>query len=87
MSHFHSLTIKSIDKVTDTAVAITFDVPENLKEKFSFKAGQYITLKTLLMAKTYEEIILSVLQKTVETLQLLSKQLKMERFLFMLILL
>ena len=46
MSHFHSLSIKSIDKVTDTAVAITFDVPENLKEKFSFIAGQYITLKT-----------------------------------------
>ena len=46
MSQFHSLIIKSIDKVTDQSVAITFDVPENLKEKFSFKAGQYITLKT-----------------------------------------
>lgn len=46
MSHFHSLTIKSVDKVTDNSVAITFDVPDNLKEKFSFKAGQYITLKT-----------------------------------------
>ena len=46
MSHFHSLSIKSIDKVTDNSVAITFDIPENLKEKFSFKAGQYITLKT-----------------------------------------
>ncbi|WP_340155265.1 ferredoxin--NADP reductase [uncultured Winogradskyella sp.] len=46
MSHFHSLTIKSVDKVTDNSVAITFDIPDNLKEKFSFKAGQYITLKT-----------------------------------------
>ncbi|MBF8148991.1 ferredoxin--NADP reductase [Winogradskyella sp. F6397] len=46
MSQFHSLTIKSIDKVTDNSVAITFDIPEHLKEKFSFKAGQYITLKT-----------------------------------------
>ncbi|WP_407557105.1 2Fe-2S iron-sulfur cluster-binding protein [Winogradskyella sp. 4-2091] len=46
MSQFHSLTIKSVDKVTDSSVAITFDIPENLKEKFSFKAGQYITLKT-----------------------------------------
>ncbi|WP_405574768.1 2Fe-2S iron-sulfur cluster-binding protein [Winogradskyella sp. Asnod2-B02-A] len=46
MSHFHSLTIKSVDKVTDNSVAITFDIPENIKEKFSFKAGQYITLKT-----------------------------------------
>ena len=48
MSQFHSLTIKSIDKVTDNSVAITFDIPENLKDKFSFKAGQYITLKTTL---------------------------------------
>jgi len=46
MSQFHSLNIKSIDKVTEKSVAITFDIPENLKEKFSFKAGQYITLKT-----------------------------------------
>ena len=46
MSQFHSLNIKSIAKVTSQSVAITFDIPENLKEKFSFKAGQYITLKT-----------------------------------------
>jgi len=46
MAQFHSLTIKSVDKVTDNSVSITFDIPENLKEKFSFKAGQYITLKT-----------------------------------------
>ncbi|MEP5256051.1 MAG: ferredoxin--NADP reductase [Winogradskyella arenosi] len=46
MSQFHSLTIQSIDKVTDQSVAITFDIPENLKETFSFTAGQYITLKT-----------------------------------------
>ncbi len=46
MSQFHSLNIKSVNKVTAQSVAITFDIPENLKEKFSFKAGQYITLKT-----------------------------------------
>jgi len=46
MSHFHTLHIKSIDKVTEDSVAITFDIPENIKDKFSFKAGQYITLKT-----------------------------------------
>ncbi|MDN3491599.1 ferredoxin--NADP reductase [Winogradskyella bathintestinalis] len=46
MSQFHSLTIKSIDKVTNNSVAITFDIPETLKDKFRFKAGQYITLKT-----------------------------------------
>jgi len=46
MAQFHSLNIKSIDKVTDKSVAITFDIPDNLKENFDFKAGQYITLKT-----------------------------------------
>lgn len=51
MSQFHSLIIKSIERVTDKSVAITFDIPEGLKEKFSFKAGQYITLKTTIDGK------------------------------------
>ncbi|MBT8243818.1 MAG: ferredoxin--NADP reductase [Winogradskyella sp.] len=46
MAQFHNLIIKSINRVTDKSVAITFDIPENLKNNFSFKAGQYITLKT-----------------------------------------
>lgn len=46
MAHFHTLSIKSIDNVTDQSVAITFNIPENLKEQFRFEAGQYITLKT-----------------------------------------
>lgn len=46
MSQFHSLRIKSLTKVTEKSVAITFDVPEHLKDTFSFNAGQYITLKT-----------------------------------------
>jgi len=45
MSQFHTLTIKSIAKVTDQSVAVSFEIPENLKENFSFKAGQYVTLK------------------------------------------
>lgn len=46
MSQFYSLDIKSVNKITENSVAITFSVPENLKENFTFKAGQYITLKT-----------------------------------------
>lgn len=46
MSQFHPLKIKSIEKVTDKSVAISFDVPSSLSEKFRFEAGQYITLKT-----------------------------------------
>ena len=46
MSQFHKLTIKEIQKETENAVTLSFTVPEDLKEIFAFKAGQYITLKT-----------------------------------------
>jgi len=46
MSQFHKLIIKDIKKGTENAVTISFTIPENLKEAFVFKAGQYITLKT-----------------------------------------
>lgn len=46
MGQFHNLSIKSISKVTDDSVSITFDVPTDLKSAFAYKAGQYITLKT-----------------------------------------
>ena len=48
MSKFHTLTIQKITKETEDAVSILFDVPANLKDEFSFKAGQYITLKTII---------------------------------------
>ncbi len=46
MSGFHDLSVKTITRETADAVSISFNLPENLKEAFSFKAGQYITLKT-----------------------------------------
>ena len=45
MSHFHTLTIKNIERLTTQSVAIHFSIPENLKTNFNFSAGQYITLK------------------------------------------
>ena len=45
MSGFYSLPVSDINKETPNAVSITFTIPEELKETFSFKAGQYITLK------------------------------------------
>ena len=48
MSDFHALKISAVDRLTPNAVALTFEVPENLKNNFAFKAGQYITLKYLL---------------------------------------
>ena len=46
MSGFHKLSVKTINRETDTSVSISFNITDNLKNAFSFKAGQYITLKT-----------------------------------------
>ena len=45
MSDFHKLTVASVDSLTPNSVALTFNIPENLKDIFSFAAGQYITIK------------------------------------------
>ncbi len=46
MSGFHKLSVKTINRETDKSVSISFNLTDNLKSDFSFKAGQYITLKT-----------------------------------------
>lgn len=46
MSQFHKLKIKEVKKETDKCVTIDFEVPDNLKDEFKYKAGQYLTLKT-----------------------------------------
>ena len=46
MSQFYPLQIKDIHRETDKAVTISFNVSKKLIETFSFKAGQYITLKS-----------------------------------------
>ena len=46
MSSFYKLSIKEIKRETPKAISISFNIPEHLKDTFTFKAGQYITLKT-----------------------------------------
>ena len=46
MSQFHKLIIDALHNETEACVTISFKVPSELKEIFTFKAGQYITLKT-----------------------------------------
>ena len=48
MSDFHSLAVRKIHRETPSAVSVEFEVPSTLEPSFSFKAGQYITLKTTL---------------------------------------
>lgn len=45
MSEFDTLTISEVKKETANSVSISFEVPENLKNSFAFKAGQYLTIK------------------------------------------
>lgn len=42
---FHTLKVAKIKEETINSVSIVFDIPSSLKKKYSFKAGQYVTLK------------------------------------------
>lgn len=46
--HFQKLTVANIRKETADCVSIALAVPENLKEIFQYKQGQYITLRTII---------------------------------------
>lgn len=45
MNQFYALKIKEIIRETPQAVSLSFEIPVELKDKFVYKAGQYITLK------------------------------------------
>jgi ring-1,2-phenylacetyl-CoA epoxidase subunit PaaE len=42
---FHLLTVAAVEPLTDDAVAVTFDVPDELRALFDFAAGQSLTLR------------------------------------------
>ncbi|MEL7430754.1 MAG: 2Fe-2S iron-sulfur cluster-binding protein, partial [Pseudomonadota bacterium] len=42
---FHPLSVSQVEQLTDKAVALHFDVPDDLRETFSFVPGQYLTLR------------------------------------------
>ena len=44
MSGFHPLQVKEVQRLTDDAVAISFSIPKELAQPFSYTAGQYLTL-------------------------------------------
>jgi ring-1,2-phenylacetyl-CoA epoxidase subunit PaaE len=45
---FHPLRIADVRRETPDAVSIAFDVPDDLKERFRYVPGQYLTLRTTL---------------------------------------
>lgn len=74
--HFHPLTVKEVRTETSDCVSVVFEVPESLKEVFTFKAGQNLTIKTIIngqevrrsysLCTTPSEKILRVAIKKVE---------------------
>jgi len=45
---FHTLTVASVERLCDDAVAVTFDVPEELRPAYDFEAGQSLTLRLMI---------------------------------------
>jgi ring-1,2-phenylacetyl-CoA epoxidase subunit PaaE len=44
---FHDLTVAAVDRLTDDAVAVTFAVPDELRDTFAFRAGQHVTVRRI----------------------------------------
>jgi len=47
MSTFHPLTVAKVKHETRDAIAVTFDVPPQLKETFKYRQGQHLTLRAM----------------------------------------
>jgi ring-1,2-phenylacetyl-CoA epoxidase subunit PaaE len=44
-AQFHPLTVAAVERLTDDAVALTFTVPDDLREAYRFEPGQHLTLR------------------------------------------
>jgi ring-1,2-phenylacetyl-CoA epoxidase subunit PaaE len=44
-TQFHLLRVNRVDRLCEDAAAITFDVPEDVREAFCFRAGQWLTIE------------------------------------------
>jgi ring-1,2-phenylacetyl-CoA epoxidase subunit PaaE len=42
---FHSLRVAALDRLTEDSLAIAFEVPEELRETYTFRAGQHLTVR------------------------------------------
>lgn len=45
-THFHALTIRCIQAETADCISVELDVPESLREEFTYVPGQYLTFRT-----------------------------------------
>jgi ferredoxin-NADP reductase/fatty acid desaturase len=45
-AEFHAIPVASADRLTDDSVLIRFDVPDDLRDQFSFEPGQHVSVRT-----------------------------------------
>ncbi|WP_030042183.1 FAD-binding oxidoreductase, partial [Streptomyces resistomycificus] len=45
MARFHALPVAAVDRLTDDSVALTFSVPEALREEYRHAPGQHLALR------------------------------------------
>ncbi len=76
MSKFFSLKVKDVIRETEQAVSLEFEIPSDLKAEFSFKAGQYITVKTQIEGKEVRRAYSLCTPPTDETFKVTVKEVK-----------
>ncbi|HVO54013.1 MAG TPA: 1,2-phenylacetyl-CoA epoxidase subunit PaaE [Solirubrobacterales bacterium] len=50
---FHALTVADVERLTEDSLAVTFAVPEELREEFEFTPGQHLVMERDGMRRTY----------------------------------
>ena len=45
-THFEQVRIKEVRRETDECVSISLDIPDQIREKFTYLPGQHVTLRT-----------------------------------------
>ena len=50
---FHHLQVAAIDELTDDSVAITFEVPEELRADYAFAHGQHLSSAAATVRRSY----------------------------------
>lgn len=48
VSNFYKITLSQVYKETDDTTVIAFDVPQELKEEFNYRPGQFLTLRAMI---------------------------------------
>jgi len=51
---YHSLNVSSLRRLTDQSIEVTFQIPENLSEQYTFEHGQFVNLRTTINGEQVE---------------------------------